>query len=308
MLKIIKTFATWLINSISNFTHDYQIIRKNKDILWLRAYVTVRNGVIRHENWGDDLNEYFISSLTKRKILFKNKSFFGIFVKQNYVCIGSVLDWISDKHSIIWGSGIMFNDRPLKVTPKQVLAVRGHLTREYLLKYGIECPEIYGDPALLLPYFYRPQQTKKYHIGFIPHICHQNDPVVKDFLRNNTNTVMIDLHHYRDWHDVIDLINQCELIISSSLHGLIVSDAYSVPNVWVKLSFKLSGGDFKFQDYFSSVGRKSEPIVINKAIDMQDIESKAKEWKAITWDPKPLLEACPFKNADYSEIINITNL
>lgn len=304
MLKIIKTFATWLINSISNFTHDYQIIRKNKDILWLQAYVTVRNGVIRHENWGDDLNGYFISSLTKRKILFKNNSFFGIFIKQNYVCIGSVLDWISDKHSIIWGSGIIFNDRPLKVTPKQVLAVRGHLTREYLLKHGIECPEVYGDPALLLPYFYRPQQTKKYHIGFIPHICHQNDPVVKDFLKNNTNTVMIDLHHYQNWHDVIDLINQCELIISSSLHGLIVSDAYGVPNVWVKLSFKLNGGDFKFLDYFSSVGRDSEPVCIDSILDTQSIEEKAKEWKPIEWDPSPLLNACPFKAMATSEILS----
>ncbi len=55
--------------------------------------------------------------------------------------------------------------------------------------------------------------------------------------------------------DIIDKINQCENIMSSSLHGLILADAYQIPSL--RFRFKkndIVGGDFKFDDYYSGVG------------------------------------------------------
>ena len=62
---------------------------------------------------------------------------------------------------------------------------------------------------------------------------------------------------------LLDEICSCEQIASSSLHGLIISDSYKIPSVWIKFTDKLKGGSFKFNDYFMSI--KSEllkPVVI----------------------------------------------
>ena len=67
--------------------------------------------------------------------------------------------------------------------------------------------------------------------------------------------LIIDLAHYKKWTDVIDQICSCERILSSSLHGLIVSDAYQIPSCWIELTGKISGGYFKYYDYASSVNR-----------------------------------------------------
>ena len=97
--------------------------------------------------------------------------------------IGSIIDWMTNKDSIIWGSGVRNPDNPLPAIPHKVLAVRGPLTRKYLVSQGVECPEIYGDPALLLPKFYSPPIVdKKYSIGIILHKNDLGNSVIEEFI------------------------------------------------------------------------------------------------------------------------------
>ena len=67
------------------------------------------------------------------------------------MCIGSIMDWMTNNESYIWGSGVRDNTNKLKCKPHKVLAVRGPLSRQYLIDNGVDCPPVYGDPALLLP-------------------------------------------------------------------------------------------------------------------------------------------------------------
>lgn len=74
--------------------------------------------------------------------------------------IGSSLTLLCNSESIVWGAGVIDNAEELLAHPKKVLAVRGPLSRQYLLERGIECPAVYGDPALLVPKVYNPSIEK----------------------------------------------------------------------------------------------------------------------------------------------------
>lgn len=81
--------------------------------------------------------------------------------------------------AVIWGSGIHMNKtvRNLiegrKKIKYDIRAVRGPVTRAFLRGAGYDCPEVYGDPAVLMPNIYDPRenknQQKKYKISFIAH-------------------------------------------------------------------------------------------------------------------------------------------
>ena len=52
----------------------------------------------------------------------------------------------------------------------------------------------------------------------------------------------------------VDEILMCKHVISSSLHGLIIAHVYLVPAMAIKISDNVEGGDFKFSDYYRSLG------------------------------------------------------
>ena len=230
---------------------------------------------IRHRNWGDDLNYYFLRELTGRPVVFYQYFKLAKWLHfKNYLCIGTLLDAVkySNGQTVVWGSGVSGQERSF-VHPEKILAVRGRKTKTFCDRYDVKCPETYGDPALLLPLVYKAPRTHKYRLGIIPHVIDQHHPVIEEIRKNHADEILIiDLAHYDKWTDVIDQICSCERILSSSLHGIITSDAYGIPNCWIELSGKVLGGYFKYLDYASSVGRQFEkPIQINKIADITDL-------------------------------------
>lgn len=63
----------------------------------------------------------------------------------------------------------------------------------------------------------------------------------------------------------IDEVCECETILSSSLHGCIVADAYNIPNLWTKFTdYRAEDNGFKFRDYYLSTNR-----IINNPISIK---------------------------------------
>ena len=162
---------------------------------------------------------------------------------------GSILG-CAPRKAIIWGTGLQLGTET-PVSPEwRIRSVRGPLTRRRLLALGIQCPARYGDIGLILPHFYKPKTTKKYKLGFIPHYIDRAR--FNGIHKPEDGVTVIDVT--RPIGKVIESILECEMTMSSSLHGIIVSHAYGIRSMWMRVTDKVAGKGFKFRDYYGSVG------------------------------------------------------
>lgn len=269
---------------------------RHKNIISLKCYLDTRWGFFHKQNWGDDMNLYLADLWFDKKIINYATSVISWFLfKENFSLIGSVLQ-AANEHTIVWGSGLLYEHLYPQKQPKKILAVRGPFSRNVLLKHGLQCPEVYGDPILLLPKYYVPQVEKKYKIGVIPHIHDENNTILTAYTSQNKDVHIISMGHYEHWQDVVNDIVSCDIILSSSLHGLIISDAYNISNVWIEFESQTEEKKFKFYDYFASVKRGTkEPVIVNSIGDIQTATEKVVDFTPIDIDLEPLIKSCPFK-------------
>lgn len=184
------------------------------------------------------------------------------------LCVGSIADKSQPHHKIL-GSGIIDEQLPLCPTA-QWLFVRGPITRKRILTLGGTCPEIYGDPACLLPLFCE-ESKKEFDVGIVPHYVDYN--LVKEKYPNYKIINVLNQNPL----EVAREITKCRHIISSSLHGIIVANSYDIPTAWVKFSDNLYGSGVKFLDYYSSINKVGnistveDPIFNIGSIDMNPI-------------------------------------
>lgn len=220
----------------------FLLLHKNESIVvdgWLVKFCNKKTNKKEwiSGNWGDDINVWLLEMMTGKRVIPAKKLFFSK-KRRKYCVIGTVIPWDVTSRTTIWGSGYGLAEARMKCKPKEVLAVRGPLTRQYLLSQEVECPAIYGDPALLLPKYYHPKRLPMNKIGIVLH--HRDwDVMDSNSIENlRKEALVIDLTRYECWTDIIDQICSCELILSSSLHGLIVSDAYRIPNLFMEFGWR----------------------------------------------------------------------
>lgn len=231
-------------------------------------------------NFGDQISAPIVEWALQRPSRHVNAEHRG-----KLLAVGSILDVASDE-DVVWGSGVhpthyhvpstrrlarFFRRRPSR---PHILAVRGPITRDFLLSLNIECPAVFGDPALLLPRFFKPDARPRRELGVVAHYRDHAKLVA-------AGLPVIDVGGA--WQDVVSEIAACSRVISTSLHGIIIAEAYGVPAVWLRIH---SGEGFvKFADYYLSTGRAPQPAY------------SIEEAQGATAPPIALLDTEPLVNA-----------
>ena len=168
-----------------------------------------------------------------------------------------------------FGSGIHYDDSDPRIFRQRggrfhAAATRGPLTRDWLKRNGLlaeprVAEPVFGDPAMLLPSLFpccrrSCKPTRK--LCVIPH--HKDIAILQkevqsgkapaEFSQKNVRKVQTKVE------EMIEFILGCELVISSSLHGIIFAEAFGVPARWwapPKGGTARTERSFKYQDYYA---------------------------------------------------------
>ncbi|MCL4640019.1 MAG: polysaccharide pyruvyl transferase family protein [Pseudosphingobacterium sp.] len=271
-------------------------------------------------NMGDLLNELLIRDLFGQD-LERHKP-----ATSELSCIGSGMDCFMKKNKVyprwystalkiranwvnypnnVWCTGFIFSESAecpdnSFIRDMNICSVRGEMTKgrvEKILGRKLNVPT--GDGGIITPYLFDKPIEKKYQVGVVAHMHEQDHPTFQRVLNFHKGSKFINLRD--DPYQVIREIASCEVIISSSLHGLIVADSFNVPSQWIIVTDALKGDGFKFADYYSAFGLKPNPIpmpdesvpvpTVNQVIDQFKITPEAMAAKQ-----KEIYDAFPFKN------------
>ncbi len=221
--------------------------------------------VLKNGNFGDELTELLLERLFGRstqRVRLEEAEFIGV---------GSILDayWRQKqaasgrqrvKHFLrnalrrspdvlhVWGAGAMLDDSEIVWRQRPIYhAVRGKLTASRL---GEVAPSVLGDPGILAPLLLDREPAPDTPVALVPHFVDEHEIQALDLPRHWKI-----VHTDRDAVDTIRAIAGSELVISSSLHGLITADAFGIPCIWARSVNDLYKRSlFKFHDHETARG------------------------------------------------------
>jgi hypothetical protein len=211
----------------------------------------------------------------------------------------SMIDDISSPGVVVWGQGKGHGEsfdstqEPYR-TKVQVAAVRGPRTIRQL---KLDPVTAVGDPGLLLPVFFSIHKSASfYNVAYLPHIAN------RDHWEQKRGEVgadrYIDIMCTRSaFRSKLREIVSARLVLTNSMHGAIISQAYGVP--W---ALCLATGDVlnypeKWADFFESLGLPDEIKPVKNRAEGQ------KWWDEVgsqipPFNILPLLEAFPLPIKD----------
>lgn len=237
-------------------------------------------------NFGDLLGPWLVSKMTARPIKWVPSH------EPHYLTVGSILGHATPA-SVMWGTGSFGTEAKNEVAlGDRYLAVRGPLTRAKLEMFRQPCPKVYGDPALLAPKFYPQTSAPTYELGVV--LRWSETKRKKNFQIEGVRLIELKTD---DIEGTLDAILSCKRIISTSLHGLILADAYGIPNSWL-IAETGWGKEYKFWDYLLSVRKEREADdfdITAEGLDLEALIEKSNfDSREIQLDVEELYAANPF--------------
>ncbi len=250
------------------------------------------NSNINTGNFGDIISYYLFEKLTGYQHVYYDIANTH-YDDYHYIINGNIIN----NKSIIWGFGINNLYLNKNINQYKIYCVRGKNTRKLLLDNDINIYEKYGDPILIMPLLYNKKVNKIYNYGIILDI---NDyEFINNYFGTLQNIKIINLIIQKDNNSIenlIDIINSCEIIVSSSLCGIIISHAYNIPVIRFKQSH-IHEDEINFLDYFESVYSYYYETTYDITYIISNINEIIKKYKKpdmIKDRQIDLINSCPF--------------
>ncbi len=237
---------------------------------------TVRGRQVRYgrrvANFGDLLGPWLVDQIRAETVAGAGTAA----GRRRLLTVGSILHMARDGDTV-WGTGANGRavDDPYGPRRLDVRAVRGPLTREFLARHGIDAPPVYGDPGLLVARYWSTDGARRRGTVHVPNF--------HDELRAVPGVDLLDPRS--GLGTCLARIASAELVVASSLHGLVVAESFGVPARRVRSAVEPS---FKYEDYYRGTGRAEHVPAssVEEAIELGGEQPPA-------WDPEPLLAAFP---------------
>lgn len=211
---------------------------------WLRV---AKAGGIPGRNFGDELSPLVVALASGRRVRWAPPG------RADLVAIGSVMELQLQANSscAVWGTGLRGAwptswERP---SEQQVLAVRGELTRREL---GLSCPV--GDPGVLIAQLTSTARVTRQGTVVLPHFrvwsSKQGRARLRELAASGSRVVSPALAPL----EVAEQLRRSDLVLTSSLHGLITCHALGIPAIRVSFGEAVSeDSEFKYRDHETSL-------------------------------------------------------
>jgi polysaccharide pyruvyl transferase WcaK-like protein len=278
-------------------------------------------------NLGDALSPIIISALSGLPIVHRHFDS----SQKRLACVGTIGHALRNGEVHLWGTGIdkarhpsvrslFFYERPPK-TEFRVHALRGPFSAQTFQHQGIEVPEVYGDPVWFLPSLMQPASEKRYELGVIVHLSElealgEAAIVRRELIRYRIpQSIASDVRiittltqpTFGSLEEKVKEITSCKRIVSTSLHGLVIAEAYQIPCAYfqiagaggrfIRLQNQKARIDHRFRDFYS--GLNIEKILVygqdlNEETAWEKIISDLdRYWSPLEWSAQSFLESFP---------------
>ena len=271
------------------------------------------------QNFGDQLNVDLLERLTGRTVSFAREQI------ATHICIGSLLELLLERKSLpqqvknpisVWGTGFIAREGEhpaIKdeatggfIRPVQIHAVRGAFTLNRLRNMGVDVSKaVLGDPGLLAKLLVSQKNVeKKWRLGLVPHYVDSKEPIFQKLCKRFPLSKIIRVDQKPV--DFLTHLQQCDVVISSAMHGLIAADSLGIPNIRAKVSDRITGGDYKFLDYYSAFNLPAPMLTLEelRALSENDLADVHTNYAitsgAVDTLITNLLSSCPFMNFEHS--------
>lgn len=204
-------------------------------------------------NFGDELSALVIQEVSGRDVRWVPPA------AADVLGIGSIIELYGyhGRGALVWGTGLKGTfaagtEGAVRDSLGAVLAVRGPRTRAAL---GVPLSTPVGDPGVFAPRLVSPKRaSRRESVVVLPHFRTYGDRAGRAVLNQCQKHGWKVVEPTQKPLAVIEAIRDADVVVTSSLHGLIVSHAMATP-VLLANFFPGPSGElaFKYHDYLESV-------------------------------------------------------